>query len=340
MSLEFGLYAPIPMAAVGSPEIAQAVTESLHPLPDGRRDAQYDLGIDVLLTADKFGFDLTLFAERHLGHDIHGWVNAAAIASRYEHMRALVAVHPGLWDPVMIAKMSASLDRIVKGRMALNIVNGWFDQEFEMFGGTVLQGEDRYQRTIEFIHILRGLWENETYTKHGKFYNVEKGQMLLKPRTKEGPEIYSVSTSDRGRDFIADHCDWWFVEFPKEAENADEILRSLETSIADMNQRTARTGRKVRYALNPFVAIGKTSQEAFDDTIAQIFKYDSDPDTRKIERRMIPATRAGCMGTPEDVRKQLKRFNDIGIELVLMKLLPNVENVRRLGEEVIQPLRR
>ena len=117
-------------------------------------------------------------------------------------------------------------------------------------------------------------------------------------------------------------------------------MKSLEESIADMEKRSARSGRKVRYALNPFVAIGKNSQEAFDETIAQIFKYDPDPDTRKIERRMIPATRAGCMGTPEDVRKQLKRFNDIGLELILMKLLPNVENVRRLGEEIIQPLRR
>jgi alkanesulfonate monooxygenase SsuD/methylene tetrahydromethanopterin reductase-like flavin-dependent oxidoreductase (luciferase family) len=46
------------------------------------------------------------------------------------------------------------------------------------------------------------------------------------------------------------------------------------------------------------------------------------------------------MGTPDDVRKQIKRFNDIGIELILMKLLPNVENIQRLGAEVIQPLRR
>ena len=209
-----------------------------------------------------------------------------------------------------------------------------------MFGGKVLQGEERYQRTIEFIDILRGLWQNETYTKHGQHYTVEKGQLLLKPRTQEGPEIFSVSSSDRGRDFIAEHCDWWFVGIPKEAENTDAIMKALEASIADMRERAERAGRKVRYALNPFVAIGENAQDAFDTTIEAIFKYDSDPDTRKIERRMIPATRAGCMGKPEEVRKQLKRFDDMGFELILMKLLPNVENVRRLGEEVIQPLRR
>jgi len=203
----------------------------------------------------------------------------------------------------------------------------------------VLQGEERYQRTIEFIDILRGLWANETYTKHGTHYNVEKGQLLLKPRTTQGPEIYSVSTSDRGRDFIAENCDWWFVEFPKAAESTDDVMRALEVSIADMNQRSARAGRTVRYGLNPFLALGDSAEQAFDSTIQEIFKYDSDPDTRKLERRMIPATRAGCIGRPEDVRKQCQRFHDMGIDLLLLKLLPNVANIERIGAEVIQPLR-
>jgi FMNH2-dependent dimethyl sulfone monooxygenase len=208
-----------------------------------------------------------------------------------------------------------------------------------MFGGKVLQGEDRYRRTIEFIEILRGLWREETFTFHGEHYNVEKGQLLLKPASPTPPEIFSVSTSDRGRDFIAETCDWWFVEFPKQAASTDEVMRSLEASIADMNKRTARTGRKVHYALNPFLAIGSSAETAFDATIKQIYAHDPDPDTRKIERRMIPATRAGCIGTPEDVRRQVQRFEDMGLELLLLKLIPSVENVRAIGAEIIAPLR-
>jgi FMNH2-dependent dimethyl sulfone monooxygenase len=339
MTMKFGLYAPIPMAAVGSPEISRAVAESLKPLPPGETDAQFNLGVDLLLAADEVGFDLALFAERHLGHDMSGWVNASALASRLKHIRALVAVHPGLWDPVMIAKMAASLDRICPGRMAINIVNGWFDQEFEMFGGKVLHGEDRYRRTIEFIEILRGLWREDTFSFSGEHYHVDKGQLLLKPASPTPPEIFSVSTSDRGRDFIAETCDWWFVEFPKDAESTDEVMRSLEASIADMNRRTAQTGRKVHYALNPFLALGTSAEAAFDATIKQIFAYESDPDTRKIERRMIPATRGGCMGRPEDIRRQVQRFEDMGLELLLLKLIPSVENIRAIGAEVIAPLR-
>ena len=199
--MKFGLYAPIPMATVGSPETARAVAEALRPLPPGARDAQFELSEDVLLTADAVGFSLVLFAERHLGHDISAWVMASALGSRFRNIRSLVAVHPGMWDPVMIAKLAVSLDRVCPGRMAINIVNGWFDREFEMFGGTVLKGEDRYARTTEFITILRGLWMNESFSFEGRFYNLKDGKLLLKPASPTPPELFSVSTSDRGRDF-------------------------------------------------------------------------------------------------------------------------------------------
>jgi FMNH2-dependent dimethyl sulfone monooxygenase len=337
--MQFGLYAPIPMATVGSPEVAQAVSEALLPLPEGRVDAQFDLGVNLLEAADGAGFDLVLFAERHLGNDIAAWVLASAIASRLNRIRALVAVHPGLWDPVMVGKLSVSLDRVCRGRMALNIVNGWFDEEFRMFGGTVLQGEERYRRTTEFIDILRGLWTHETFSYAGQFYKVENGQLLLKPASPTPPEIYSVSRSDRGRDFIAEHCDWWFIDYPKTAETVDEVLRAIEEAVADMQRRADRAGRKVRYALNPFLALGASEEDAFNATIQRIFAYDPDPDTRKIERRMLPATRLGLIGARENVLRQIGRFESLGIELLLCKIIPTAENARHIGEQIIAPLR-
>ncbi len=336
--MQFGLYAPIPMATVGSPEVAKSVTEALAPLPDGRLDSQFDLGVELLLAADRAGFELALFAERHLGNDIGAWVMASAIGSRLDRIRALVAVHPGLWDPVMVSKLAVSLDRVCRGRMALNIVNGWFDEEFRMFGGTVLKGEERYQRTVEFIEILRGLWTNETFSYAGRHYRLDGGQLLLKPASPTPPEIYSVSRSDRGRDFIAGHCDWWFIDYPKKAETVDDALRGIEEAIADMNSRVGRSGRKVRYALNPFVALGRSEQDALNSTIQRIFAYDPDPDTRKIEQRMLPATKLGCIGSPDDVLRQIRRFEQLGIELILCKIIPTVENVRRIGEELIDQI--
>jgi alkanesulfonate monooxygenase SsuD/methylene tetrahydromethanopterin reductase-like flavin-dependent oxidoreductase (luciferase family) len=106
-----------------------------------------------------------------------------------------------------------------------------------------------------------------------------------------------------------------------------------------MNRRTAGFGRKVRYALNPFVALGKNGEDALKATIERVFAFDPNPDTRKIESRMLPATKAGCIGSPEQVLRQIRRFEDLGIELVLCKMIPTIENIRRIGDEVVAPSR-
>lgn len=336
--MQFGLYAPIPMATVGSPEAVRASKDALAPLPAGKRDAQYDHSQDLLLAADRCGFELCLFAERHLGCDLSAWVLASAVGARFERMRSLVAVHPGLWDPVMVAKLAVSLDRICGGRMALNIVNGWFDEEFRMFGGEVLQGEARYRRAEEFIAIMRGLWTNESFSFKGEHYTLEDGKLLLKPASPEPPEIYSVSHGDMGRDFIAGHCDWWFVNYPKDAQSKDDVLRGVETAIADMRARAKRAGREVRFGMNPFVAVGDSEEAAVEATIKRIFETEPGADRRKIELRQLPATKAGLMGTPQEVRAQLRRFEAMGLELILCKMIPDVENIRRIGAEIVAPM--
>jgi dimethylsulfone monooxygenase len=333
--MQFGIYAPSPNVTVGSPEAAKAVAEALRPLPPGRCDAQFDLSVDVLLTAEKAGFDLCLFAERHVGYDIGAWIMASAIGARCDRMRALVAVHPGLWDPVMTAKLSASLDRICGGRMAINIVNGDHDDEFRMFGGTVLEGEARYKRTEEFITILRGLWLNETFSYDGDHYKVQDAQLLLKPASPTPPEIYSVSKGDRGRDLIADTCDWWFVGTPKDADSPDAVLRSMEKDIADMERRCRQRGRPMRYGITPFLALGSSTEVALTAVVKRILEIESGSYVGKVEARMLPATKAGLIGPPKEVLAQLRRFEDLGIGLVLCKLLPTADNVRQIGSEVI-----
>lgn len=45
------------------------------------------------------------------------------------------------------------------------------------------------------------------------------------------------------------------------------------------------------------------------------------------------------MGTPAEIRRQIGRFRDMGIELILFKVATGVDEVRRIGAEVIAPYR-
>jgi FMNH2-dependent dimethyl sulfone monooxygenase len=338
--MQFGLYAPVPHVTVGSPEIDASVAGAMSPLPDLTSDPGYDLSRDVLLAADRAGFDIILFAERHLGADLEAWVLASAISSQTERIKAMVAVHPGLWHPVMVAKMAASLDRISKGRMVINLVTGWNVEEHRMFGGDVLlESEDRYTRAEEFVDILRGMWRETPFTYKGRIFDIDAAELRLKPATAALPDIFTASRSPRGLDMVAKCGDWWFLDYDKEASSIEEVMDSLRRSIAAMDEKASRLGRKIRYALNPFVAFGETRESAAEHALKLLTPTGPNLDLRKLQSRIGPAMKTGCVGRPEEVRAQLRAYRDMGIEFFLLKFVPTVQGVEQIRDEIIAPLR-
>lgn len=338
--MQFGLYAPVPHVSVGSSEILRSVAGGRLPLSAGAVDPAYELARDVLLEAERSGFDLILFAERHLGADMEAWVLGSAIASQTHRIRNMIAVHPGLWHPQLIAKMAASLDRLAPGRMALNLITGWNVEEHTMFGGdTMLHNDDRYVRAEEFIEVVRGLWRQTPYSFKGQFYDVQDVQLLLGPATASPPDVFTASRSPRGLDMIAKVADWWFVDFDKEANTVDEVMQSLENAMASVRERAARLGRSVRFAYNPFVCFGDNEADARKRAQSLVSIDGSDSDVRKMLNRIGPSMKSGCVGHPDQVRAQIERFRSMGIELLLFKFVPNIVETQAIGRELIAPFR-
>jgi len=339
--MQFGLYAPVPHVTVGSKAIEQSVAGASKPLAAGKVDPAFDLAMEILCAADRAGFDIILFAERHLGADFEAWILAAAVSSWTTQIKSMVAVHPGLWHPTLVAKMATSLDRLTPGRTAINLVTGWNVEEHHMFGGdTLLNNDDRYVRAEEFIDILRGMWSQTPFSYQGRFYQVDGSQLLLKPATPTLPEIFTASRSPRGLDMVAKAGDWWFLDFDKEAETVQDVMGSLQRSIDVMNRKAASYGRKVRYAFNPFIAFGDTIGDAKAAAVRLLVSNGSEADIRKITQRTAPAMKAGCLGPPEDVRNQLRIYREMGIELFLFKLVPNLEQIALVQKEIVEPFRR
>ena len=338
--LQFGMFAPVPHVTVGSREMARAVVGAALPLTEGNVDPAFLLARDVLMAADRSGFDLVLFAERHLGTDIEAWMLAGAMASVTERIKLLVAVHPGLWAPQLVAKMTVTLDRMAKGRAAINLVTGWNVTEARMYGGDVMLEDDtRYIRAEEFVRVLRGMWTERQFSFEGRFYQVDRAELLLRPASPEPPEIFTASRSPAGLDMVAQIADWWFLSFDKGAETTEAMMASIACSIADMRERAARQGRRVRIAFNPFVALGPTREAAMERALQLLTPDEPDADVRKMVSRVGPSMRAGCVGTPTEVRAQLERYHNVGIDLVLLQYVPTVENAEEIGRELIGPLR-
>jgi alkanesulfonate monooxygenase len=119
-------------------------------------------------------------------------------------------------DPTVAAKQIASIDNYSDGRIAVNIVSGWFKGEFTAIGDWWLDHSERYRRSNEFICCLRGIWkapEDKGYpiTSSGDFYRFTNYHLSPKPVQKPHPEIFQGGNSDDTRNNGAEVSDWYFM---------------------------------------------------------------------------------------------------------------------------------
>ena len=59
---------------------------------------------------------------------------ASALGALTKYVTVLATCHVPLVHPLMVAKMASTIDHVTNGRFALNVVCGWFKNEFDMFG--------------------------------------------------------------------------------------------------------------------------------------------------------------------------------------------------------------
>src|SRR5205814_5198385 len=91
-------------------------------------------------------------------------------------------VHEPLLPPLIAAKEFVTADHIGEGRFGLNIVAGWNEGEFEMFGVEQRAHDDRYEFAQEWIDVVNRAWsDEEDFDYDGKFFKLAGVRAKPKP---------------------------------------------------------------------------------------------------------------------------------------------------------------
>src|SRR3981189_713955 len=129
----------------------------------------YEYNAKRAQTAERNGFEYALSQVRYEAsygaeyqHESTSFSLALLLAT--ERLKVIAAVHPGLWHPGVLAKLLATADHLSKGRVAVNVVSGWFKGEFTALGEPWLEHDERYRRSEEFIRALRGIWTQDNFS--------------------------------------------------------------------------------------------------------------------------------------------------------------------------------
>jgi FMNH2-dependent dimethyl sulfone monooxygenase len=128
-----------------------------------RTSWEYDYNRKLAVLAENSGFEYALSQVRYMAsygaefqHESTSFSLALLLAT--QRLKVIAAVHPGLWHPGVLAKLTATADHLSNGRIAVNVVSGWFKGEFTALGEPWLEHDERYRRSEEFIRALRGIW--------------------------------------------------------------------------------------------------------------------------------------------------------------------------------------
>ena len=165
------------------------------------------------------GFDRILIGYGS-GHP-DGTQVAAYAAAHTERLGLLVAHRPGFVAPTLAARQFATLDQFTGGRVAVHTITGGHNAE-QRRDGDYLEHDERYDRTEEYLSILRRTWTSETPFDHsGPYYKFENHFAEVKPVDRI--PLYFGGSSAAAYRVGGKHADTFALWGEPLAETAEQI---------------------------------------------------------------------------------------------------------------------
>ncbi|MEH1972347.1 MAG: dimethyl sulfone monooxygenase SfnG [Nostoc sp.] len=326
-----------------------------------RTDWTYEYNAQLAQTAEEVGFEYALAQARFIAsygaeYQLEALTTVSALAPVTKKLKLIAAVHPGLWHPGVVAKIGASIDFLSNGRFALNVVSGWFKDEFTIYGEHWLDHDERYRRSEEFIRVLKGLWTEDEFHFKGDFYRINGGWVKPKPINQNPhPEIFQGGNSKAARRMAGRVSDWYFMN--------GNTIEGVKEQIAEVSELASLEGRTIKFGLNSFIIVRDTEAEAHEvlrDIIAQAdveavkgfgeAVKQAGSSTRDGQGMWANSNfedlvqyndgfRSGLIGTAEQVADKIRQFHEVGVDLILGGFLHYTDDLPAFGKTVIPIVR-
>jgi len=317
--------------------------------PADKPDAGYRRNRDLLVRAERAGFDSTLLAQ-HVIHPsnveddvLETWSTLAALAEATSRIELIGAIKPLLINPLVFAKIAANIADISGGRLAINVVSGWFLPELEALGLDAADHDDRYVYTRKWLDTVLDLWAGKQVdiTGHGGH------PALVRPTPDDLPQVYVGGESEPARALAAQHADVFFINGRPRSDTIDVI--------EDLRARP-RDRAPLRFGLSAFVIARETEAEAIaelnhlqslvDAERRPEISSGTDPKTQMY--KVLAGTNrvgsnggtlAGLVGSYGQVIERIEAFHTAGVELFMLQFQPLDAELDRFADKIIPHFR-
>lgn len=290
---------------------------------------------------------------------------ATALAARTTSFEPLIAIRPGYWRPANFASAAATLDHLTGGRVRVNIVSG--QDQLAAYGDSEGDQAHRYSRTKEFMQIVRKLWTEESVTYHGEHFSVTDS--TVQPRIQQRgerrhPKLYFGGASEAAERVAATEADvqlFW-------GEPLDGVRERIERLKA-LSDALGREHPPLEFGLRVTTFVRDTTEQAWADAEAKVAALAASRNTQQLrpttavgQQRLLALQARGdvlddnlytapgryggggagttwLVGSPEDVAKSLRKYQDLGITHFVLSDTPYLDEIKRQGTQLLPLLR-
>ncbi|MFD7597124.1 LLM class flavin-dependent oxidoreductase [Kitasatospora sp. NPDC059812] len=332
-----------------------------------------------------FDRDYTLRLAR--AHEDHGWdrvlfaygagspepaAAAAFLASHLDRLQILLAHRPNVSYPTFAAKTFATLDQISDGRLTVHFITGGSDHE-QQREGDFLSKDERYERTREYIGIVKKAWTSrEPFDHEGAHYRFNDFVSDVFPVQQPRPGVSFGGSSDAAYAAGGAEADVYCLWGEPLARTAEQIERVKEAARAAGRTDVPR----IQVAFRPIIApTEELAWEKAHRTVAAIKARRESGDLVRRGRplgaaapentgsqRLIEIAEAGerydralwtptaaatggagnsnaLVGTPETVAEALLDYYDLGVDILSARGYHLLDDAIDFGRHVIPIVR-
>ena len=233
--------------------------------------------------ADEAGIDFLLPIGRWKGYggpsDFHGstletmtW--ACGLLGATKRITVFGTVHAPLFHPLIAAKEFVTADHIGEGRFGLNIVAGWNEGEFEMFGVEQRPHDERYDFAQEWVDVVNRAWsDEEEFDFNGRYFKLQGVRAKPKPYGGTRPLIMNAGHSGAGQAFAMRNCDAFFTSTgdarlaaagTAQQVSEEKLIEVTAKKVAAIKAEGQKLGRAIEVYTQGQVICRPTQQEAED----------------------------------------------------------------------------
>ena len=298
--------------------------------------------LDAVDAAELAGVDGILVPRDPAGDE--SWVVAGAALRATRHLRVTAEFDPTFGSPVYAAKVSATLQRLSRGRF------GWRlqaepDADEARTRGDVLASAERYRRAAEFLEVARGVWNSDPvvgngfegtgFEYDGDYFHVAGGGFR---GILSGLPFPRVEIAGDGGAALALSARLGDVHVFTERRDAP-----LEDRLIALRSAAAATGRTVGVALELPVIARETDDEAWQRADRLVRQAGGEPGAAdRLDAVRWAGFRAagfgeevGLVGSYSTVAHRLREYAEAGVDRVILTGRPHIEEIHRVGEHLL-----